>query len=139
VAPATATPNQYHLHGGGISVSYFPEGFGPVTRGGGRLFYQDAQRSLSFTGEQIRTADVADLGTVVSVTIVPTVDVGDTTFSLVLPQVSLPPQLGASAHIETFGVTTIHRAFVRLIGQAQHEVYTVTPLRGTASRGILPV
>jgi hypothetical protein len=26
-------PNQYHVHGGGISASYYPEGFGPPVEG----------------------------------------------------------------------------------------------------------
>jgi hypothetical protein len=31
------TPNQYHLNGGDISVSYYPEGAGPIIQGRGRL------------------------------------------------------------------------------------------------------
>jgi hypothetical protein len=133
------TPNQYHLHGGGISVSYFPDGFGPVTTGGGRFTYQDAHRALNFTGQEIRTADVPDLGTVVSVTLVRTVDTGATTFSVLLPRVTLPGQTGAAVHIHTDGITTVHRAFVGMIGHTQAEIYTVTSLSGTARRGILPL
>jgi hypothetical protein len=142
-APQTATPNQYHLHGGGISITYYPEGFspGPIVSGKGplRLIYQDAQRSLSFHDDEVRTVDVPDLGTLISVTLVRTVDIGDTTFSLLLPHVVLPAQTGASAFIRTEGITTVHRAFVALIGHAQAEVYSVTRLRGTAVRAILPM
>jgi len=75
------TPNQYHLAGYGISVSYFPDGFGPIPEDGpDRLFYQDAAHHLVFNGSEIRKVDVADLGTILSVTIVRTVDVGSTSF-----------------------------------------------------------
>lgn len=136
-ANATA-PNQYHLHGGGIAVSSYPEGFGVVSPGGAaRLVYQDAHRSLNLTGPDVRAVAVPDLGTVVSVTLVRTVDVGYTAFSLLVPQVVLPPQPGA-VPVHTEGGTTVHRTFLGAIGQAQREAYTVTKLVGTASRGILP-
>jgi len=39
------SPNQYHLHGGDISVSYYPNGTGPPTQQGPTRFtYQDAVR-----------------------------------------------------------------------------------------------
>jgi hypothetical protein len=138
-AAPTTTPNQLHLHGGGIAVSFFPEGFGPLPAGGAaRLVYQDAQRTLSFAGGDVRTVAVPDLGPVVSVTLVRTVDLGATTFSLVVPQVLLLPQ-GGPVPVHTEGVTTVHRTFLAGLGQAQRETYTVTPLAGTASRGILPL
>lgn len=132
-------PNQYHLQGGGISVSYFPEGFGPVQGGGvSRFTYQDAHQSLTFNGDEIRTVDVPDLGTLVSVSLVRTTDTGFTSFSLLLPHVVLPARVGATAPIETQGITTIHRAFVAMIGHAQSQVYTVTALHGTGVHAILP-
>jgi hypothetical protein len=133
------TPNQYHLAGYGISVSYFPDGFGPIAQDGpDRLFYQDADRHLVFNGSEIRKVDVDDLGTILSVTIVSTIDVGSTSFSVILPHVNLPQGPHASAAVDTEAVTTVHRAFVRLIGHPQVETYTVTRLTGTASNGPLP-
>jgi hypothetical protein len=138
-AAPTTTPNQLHLHGGGISVSYFPEGFGPLPPGGAaRLIYQDAQRTLSFAGGDVRTVEVPDLGTTVSVTLVKTVDLGATTFSLVVPRVLLSPQ-GGPVPVYTVGVATVHRSFLAGSGLGQREAYTVTRLAGTASRGILPL
>jgi len=135
-AGSLASPNQYHLAGDGLTVSYFPDGFGPVGPGGlARLFYQDTV----FDGDQIRSVEVGDLGTIISVTLKQTVDVGATTFSLVLPVVMLPNDLHASAPIETNGITTFHRSFITGIGHAQRETYCVTPLRGTAARGPLPL
>jgi hypothetical protein len=134
-------PNQYHLHGGGINVSYYPEGAGPFLEGrdGIRLIYQDAHRSQSFYGDEVRTVEVPDLGTVVSVTLVMTVDVGSTSFSLLVPQVQLPTGPGAAVFIHTEAITTVHRAFAGLIGHPQAETYTIAPLRGTATAGILPL
>ncbi len=135
-AGSLASPNQYHLAGDGLTVSYFPDGFGPVGPGGpARLFYHDTV----FDGDQIRSVEVEDLGTILSVTLKQTVDVGATTFSLVLPVVMLPNDLHASASIETDGITTFHRSFITGISHAQRETYCVTPLRGTAVRGPLPL
>ena len=70
-------PNQYHLQGGGISISYFPSGEGPIRLNQGPLVlsYQDAHQSRAFFADEVRTVEVADLGTVVSVTLVLTVDI----------------------------------------------------------------
>lgn len=135
-------PNQYHLHGGGIQVSYFPGGSGPVIADKGRLHftYQDAHHSLAFYGgDDVRTVEVADLGTVVSVTVVRTVDIGYTSFSLLVPRVQLPSSAQGPTPVQTEGITTVHRAFVGLIGHAQAETYTATHLVGTASAGPLPL
>lgn len=132
-------PNQYHLQGGGISISYFPGGEGPIRLDQGPLVlsYQDAHQSRAFFADEVRTVEVADLGTVVSVTLVLTVDMGSTTFSLLIPQVQLPEQPDASVFIQTEGITTAHRLFLGLIGGAQQETYTVTALYGTAAVGPL--
>jgi uncharacterized OB-fold protein len=109
------------------------EGRGPL-----HLVYQDAFRSLAFYGEEVRTVEVPDLGTVVSVTIVETVDTGYTSFSLPVADVELPTDQ-SSVFMHTEGITTVHRIFVALIGHPQSETYTVTPLNGTAAGGPLPL
>jgi hypothetical protein len=134
------SPNQYHVRGGGISVAYYPDGFGPIPEGPGplHLVYQDAVRCLAFYGDQVRTVEVPDLGTVVSVPIVEAVDTGYTSFSLLVPDVDLPTDQ-SSVSINTEGITTVHRIFVALIGHPQSETYTVTSLDGTAAVGPLPL
>lgn len=135
-------PNQYHVHGGGISVSYYPDGFGPVIADRGRLLfvYQDAHRSQTFfsDGNEVRTVKADDLGMIVSVTIAESIDTGGTTFSLLIPAVELPDQQ-LSVFIRTEGITTVHRVFVGLIGHPQAETYAVTALDGTAAFGPLPL
>jgi hypothetical protein len=133
------TPNQYYLHGGEISVSYYPGGSGPIIKGRGRLrfTYHDSFRALSFYGDEVRTVDVPDLGTVVSVTIVQTVDTGSTSASLLVPNVVLPSTLPVP--INTKLITTRHLIFVAALGHPQRAVYSVTALTGVASAGILPL
>lgn len=112
---------------------------GPLIVGEGpvRFTYQDAHHSLIFRGDEVRTVDVPDLGTIVSVTLIRTVDLGYTSFSLLVPQVTLPPQLTASATISTDGITTVHRTFLAALGHAQTETYALTRLTGTALIGML--
>jgi hypothetical protein len=133
-------PNQYHLRGANIAVTYFPQGAGPEDRDRGplRLIYQDQSRSQAFFGDEVRTVDVPDLGAIASVTVDRTTDFGNTTFSLLLPVVVLPDHPNASAHIDTQGITTIHPG-VFGIGQPQRDLYTVAPLSGTASNGPVPL
>jgi hypothetical protein len=135
IQPFTA-PDHYQLSGGGISITYLPKGAGGVAH----LLYQDAQRTLNFSGDQIRTVEVPDIGTIVSVTLILTVDTGSTTFSVLIPRTTLQSAVGSSAHIRTEGITTVHRFSVlpaSLLGQ--DELYTVTPLHGTASDVIIPL
>jgi hypothetical protein len=133
------SPNQYHLQGGGIFVAYYPDGSGPIMAGRGplHLVYQDASRSLSFYGEEARTVELPDLGTVVSATIVETEDTGYTSFSLLVPDVDLPTD-ESSVSIHTKGITTVRRICAALVGHPQSETYTVTSLNGTAAIGPLP-
>ncbi len=137
-APAMVAPNQYQLSGGGLTISYFPLGRGPIGPAGATaLVYQDAHHTLTFTKEQVQTDHVGDLGTLLSVTLTESVDIGFTSFTLLLPAVQLPDRFGATAHICTEGITTTHRIFAGLIGHAQAQSYTTTHLYGTAALAIL--
>lgn len=132
-------PNQYHLTGGGISLAYYPNGMGPIMKGGPVcLVYQDAARVLSFTEKQIRREQSSDLGAFVSVTLNEVVDIGSTSFTLLLPDVRLPEQSGASAAIQSLGITTFHRTFLAGPGQGQQETYSTVQLAGDARIGPLP-
>lgn len=132
---STTTPDRYDLHGKQISISYIPEAvIGPVpTDGPVRFVYQDDLQTLKFIGADIRTVDVPDLGTVVSVTIGKTIDTGYTSFSVLIPRVTLTPQLGLSAAVSTVGVTTEHRELLAF-GHPQTQTYSTTRLRGTAAK-----
>jgi hypothetical protein len=100
---------------------------------------QDAHRTLTFTGDQVRLVDVPDIGTVVSVTLLLTPDSGSTTFSVLLPQVNLPAQLGASERVRTKAITTVHKfSIAPQLDIGQREFYTSARLKGSASRTIVP-
>lgn len=126
-APAVA-PDIFVLSGGGLHVSYATSGID----GKSHFTYQDAHRTLTFSDNQIRTVDVPDIGTLVSVTLMLTVDSGSTTFSLVIPRVNLPGE--SSVPISTDGITTVHRfSLIPAFNQGQRDFYTVMRLRGSAS------
>jgi hypothetical protein len=122
--------NMITVAGGGLHVSYSTSGID----GKPHLSYQDPMRSLSFTGDEIRRVE-CDLGAVVSVTIVRTVDSGSTSFSLLVPHVNVPPF--GSVSLSTEGITT-HHAFsiVPAFNRGQRDFYHVTPLQGTASNAV---
>jgi hypothetical protein len=133
----STAPNQYHLHGHHIAVSYYPDGLPPsvITPDGPTfLSYHDAHRSRAFGRDELDLVAVPGLGTVVTITLSADIDLGSTTFSLVLPRVGLADASSASIHVDA--ITTLHKGHVRLVGQ--DETYTVTQLVGTASSGPLP-
>jgi hypothetical protein len=134
--PRFASPDVYDLSGHGVAITYLPTGAGGLAH----FTYQDHQRTESFSGNQIRRVQVPDLGTVVSVTIVPTVDAGSTTFSVLIPDINLPNQRGASTPVITEGISTVHKfSILPAANQGQRETYTVIPLRGTALLTIIPL
>jgi hypothetical protein len=121
------TPDLYQLQGAQVHVTYATTGLD----GKPHLTYQDATQTLTFDGDQIRTAQ-SEIGTLVTVTTRMSVDTGSTSFSVLIPNVNL----GASGHapISTDGVTTIHRfSVVAAFNQGQTELYSFVHLTGTAS------
>lgn len=126
-APAAGLqPDTYALNGHGLHVTYDSTGFA----GKPQLTYQDQQRILHFSGSAIRRVDT-DAGTLVSVTTIMTIDTGSTTFSLLIPRVTM--QNGQHAQIRTFGITTTHRLTIDTPAHGQSDTYQIHPLTGTAS------
>lgn len=119
-------PNYYALNGGGLQVTFTSSGL----VGQPQLTYQDRQRTLQFSGSEIRHVD-CDAGTLVSVTTFMTVDTGATAFSLLIPRVTL--QNGKPAHIRTLGITTVHRLTIDTPAYGQLDTYQAYRLTGTAS------
>lgn len=119
--------NHFVLSGVGIHVVYAPF----VEAGLPSFSYQDSQGTQTFRGEGIEVAETM-AGKVVSVRIRMTIDSGSTSFSVVVPRVQVP--LNGSAPLVTDGITTIHHfSVVQAFNRGQLDVYSVTPLRGTAS------
>jgi hypothetical protein len=121
------SPNLFSLSGGGLTVSLALSGID----GKPHFSYQDAHQSQSFSGDEI-TLEETTLDTLASVTLVRTVDFGDTTFTLLVPRVNL---LGAASHIiHTVGITTMHRTTIAGLGHGQLTTYHVTRLYGSAAQ-----
>ena len=122
-----AGPNSYSLQGSQLSIGYNTG----VAVGLGAFFYQDAFQTLTFAQDQLRVV-TSEIGTLLTVTLRITPDLGSTSFTLVVPTVS-GQGLEAPIPIQTLGVTTLHRLFLgRGPSQEQTELYTVTALAGTA-------
>jgi hypothetical protein len=122
-------PNLYQLSGRDVHVTYSRTSL----TGQPQFLYQDRTLSKVFAGDQIETVEVPALGEIVSVTISQTVDLGSTTFSVLLPFVNLLGHTSAAVHTE--GITTMHRtSLAPPLNQGQRETYVVTALRGTASQ-----
>lgn len=125
---ALTTPNMFTLAGGGLHVSYTTTGID----GQPHFTYQDTHRTLSFRGNQIRVIADTDVGTLVSVTLLMTVDSGSTTFTVLIPRVNMVGE--QSVPIKTDGITTIHRfSIIPALNIGQRDTYTVTHLSGSAS------
>lgn len=121
----TVTPNLYHLSGEHLHVTYSPSSID----GKPTLTYQDSHQSKSFKGNDIRTVE-CDLGTLVSITLRATPDVGSTSLSLLIPRMRITPV--SVAPVRTDCVTTVHSTPFAQAVQGQLDTYTVTSLHGTA-------
>jgi hypothetical protein len=134
---AFVAPNLWSLSGGGIYVRYWTFTLGPIRQGDEppHFTYHDSHRTLSFHGNEIRSVDVPDLGTLVSVTLVLTVDTGSTTFTVLLPRVNIVSQgPSTSVPVSTEGIRTVHVGPLGPpFGHGQGEFYTLISLTGTAA------
>ena len=120
-------PNLFSLHGRHVSVTYSTTSID----GTPRLSYQDPQRALSFSGEDIEVLDRTPLGSLVTVRLVVVPDLGTTTFTILIPQINAEP--GLVTHVQTEGVTTINRqSFAPQLDKGQIQTYTTVCLTGTA-------
>jgi len=120
--------NHFSLSGGHIHVDYASTSFTSQPR----LTYHDPVRNLSFSGADIRTVAVADIGTIVSITLSITPDVGSTTFSVLIPRVIVSGP-GGSNPVATEGLTTTHSTPFAPQIPGQREKYRVVRLTGTAN------
>jgi hypothetical protein len=118
-------PNLWVISGNGVQVRYFS--------GGPNLWYQDALRLVSFSGDEVRVVEHPDIGTLVSVTIFITVDSGSTSFTMLLPRVNLPPAALSSAPVSIVGISTAHHfSLIPSFSNGQQDYYGTVLLDGTA-------
>lgn len=122
----------YDLHGGGIWVGYFPDGFESVSRSrAARLLYRDAYGMRTYGPGEIETTEVPGVGTIITVQLTRTLDLVET-FSLILPAVEAPKVIGLPASLRTLAVRTVRHIGARPAEEPQREMYAVKVLTGHA-------
>jgi hypothetical protein len=122
----------YDLHGSGIWVGYFPNGF-ESARGtrSARLMYRDAHGMRTYGPKEIETTEVPGVGTVVTVLLSRTVDLVES-LSLILPAVESSHVVGLPASLRTLAVRTVRHEGGHPTGAPQRQMYAVTALTGHA-------
>jgi hypothetical protein len=120
-------PNLFSLTGHGVSVTLALNGID----GKPLLTYHDSVRAQNFSDDEITFETSAGLVRTATVTIVRTVDVGFTTFTLLLPEIN--ESAPAPHPVQTYGITALHATPLIRIGRQQLTDYHVVRLHGTAS------
>ena len=121
-------PNLFTLHGRrDLQVTLATSSF----TGKPQLSYHDGTEALQFEGDDITFEDTV-VGRLASVVLASTVDLGSTTFTLVVPRVNLA---GAGSHaVETVGLIAIHRTTIAGLGHGQLTSVRAVKLRGNADQ-----
>ena len=128
------TPNLFHLSGDHLQVTFSTTSIS----GQPLLTFQAPHHTKSFQGTEIQTVEDTALGTLVTVTMIVKPDVGNTTFTLLIPRIEVN-SVGTVVPVRTYGITTVHSIPFLAPGtvQGQMDTYTVTPLHGTA-QAVIP-
>ncbi|GAC1385443.1 MAG: hypothetical protein NVSMB33_14500 [Ktedonobacteraceae bacterium] len=118
----------YSLSGDNVQITYEPN----ALDGQSHFTYQDADAKRDFTGDEIRLQQT-ELGTILSVTLKPSVDAGATILNLIMPAIRLQgeqevPFQTLAIITQTYGILPFH---------AVQPVYQVMNLNGTAQLDIL--
>lgn len=119
-------PNLYDLKGVGVTISYTTTSI----NGQPRLNFKKGRLELNFEGDEILALETS-IGILVTVTIAKSVDRAFTTFSLLLPQISLATAAAKQA-FRTLGITTVHITNIAGPVKGVRETYKTLPLRGSA-------
>jgi hypothetical protein len=133
-------PNLYELNDyhGSLHVTFSPHcGPLPGSSRNHRVAYHDKNTSKEFLGSAVQVVQT-NIGKLVTVTVRQTLDAGSTSFSFLVPRVNLLVEGSRRVQIETEGITTTHRfSPVQALNRGQRDVYTITPLVGTASLALV--
>lgn len=121
-------PNQFDLLGLGHKCTDIHIVYSTTSITGKPIFnYTDSEGTLNFTGDQIRVLKT-EIGTMVTVTLKLTVDTGNTTLTLLVPDFKLE---GSAQQFKTIAIITTKRtAFLPIKGAP--ECYEVINFHGTA-------
>jgi len=127
---ANIQPNRFVLHSsdGKTKVDYETTSFVGqptfnLTQGGGPIRH--------FAGSQIRTVNT-EIGTLVSVTTLLTVDTGSTSFSVLIPAITLT-SVSDHKSFNTEAIVTTHTGPNSVPVTGVHETYHFIPMKGEAN------
>ena len=127
---ANIQPNEYVLqsNNGNIKVTYETTGLlgQPILN-----LTQSPGPVRHFTGSQIRAVNT-EIGTFITVTTQLTVDTGSTSFSILIPAVSLN-SISSQQAFTTEAVVTHHTGPNSIPSTGVHETYQFIPMKGAAS------
>ncbi len=112
-------PNLFELSGHGVQVTYSTTG----------IDGHPHHENLAFSGSEIRTQQ-SELGTLVSVTLIRTVDAGNTVLTLLLPSIRLTGE--TAQPFETLAIIT--KTFGILPHEGAQPTYHAVKLSGSAQR-----
>ena len=124
----TNEPNKFDLCGVGHRHKDILISYSTTSITGKPIFnYTDSEGTRNFTGDEIRTLNT-EIGTMVTVTLKLTVDTGNTTLALFVPNFKLQ---GSAQEFNTIAIkSTNHTSFLPITGAL--ESYEVICLQGTA-------
>lgn len=117
-------PNQFEFTGD-ATVTYSTTSFA----GKPQFSYRDSHFNENFTGDQIRTQS-SELGSEVTVSLVRTVDAGNTTLTLLVPTINMHGQ--QQQHFETIAILSRHQSGLLPSKQAAGQTYQALKLHGVA-------
>jgi hypothetical protein len=121
-------PNHFELAGEYTQITYSTTSI----TGQPQLHYQDQQRDVNVTGDDIRSLET-EIGTLVTVTLEVIPDLHTLTLTLLVPQINLND--GNESPLSTLAILTTHRTSIGGPGlvEGQLQTYEAVALEGTAS------
>jgi hypothetical protein len=126
---ANTLPNKYELRSddGTTQISYFTTNLA----GTPTVTLVEGGKSRSFLGSQIRTVHT-EVGSFVSVTTRMTLDAGSTSFSILIPAITLK-NISDRVDFATQAIVTTHSGPIAVPRDGVHESYEFVALKGHAS------
>jgi hypothetical protein len=121
-------PNLFELAGEYTRITYSTTSI----TGQPQFHYQDNQRDLTFTGDDIRLLDTDEIGMLVSVTLEVIPDLHTLTLSVLIPQINLKGE--TESLLSTLAILTTHLTSIGGPGLVEGplQTYEVVALEGTA-------
>jgi hypothetical protein len=121
-------PNLFELAGEYTRITYSTTSI----TGQPQFHYQDNQRDLTFTGDDIRLLDTDEIGMLVSVTLEVIPDLHTLTLSVLIPQINLKGE--TESPLSTLAILTTHLISIGGPGLVEGplQTYEVVALEGTA-------